>query len=262
VKVGIRENGFRQDVRDLSQLELFDAAARIGYQGVELATMPERDERGRTRRGVWPEDLRAGEAAAIRQAAAARGLEIPTVCPNWIRSYGELHPDVDDWRRATELIERDIDFAAEVGARVVLITLAFIRPTWLQTCALLDRWASYGAGRGVKVAFEGSCFHRIGLGGQERLIEMVDQIDNPWLGIYAHPEGTGKENAEEIRMIGHRIVGLHSRTIRDDVDYDEMFRALREVGYDWYWIFEVGGEDIEASKPRWDAVHRRATAPA
>src|SRR5579884_3149923 len=129
MKVGIRENGFRADVREFSQLDLFDEAARIGYQGIELATMPEKDERGRTRRGVWPEDLRPVQAAEIRAAAAARGLEIPTVCPNWIRSYGEYHPYLGDWKRATELIKKDIDFTAEVGARVILITLAFARAT-------------------------------------------------------------------------------------------------------------------------------------
>jgi sugar phosphate isomerase/epimerase len=254
VKVGIRENGFRQDARDFSQADLFDAAARIGYQGIELATMPERDERGRTRRGVWPEELRPGEAASIRQAAAARGLEIPTVCPNWIRSYGEYHPRLDDWKRATELIKLDVDFAAEVGARVLLVTLAFARATWFQACALLDEWATYGGTKGVTVAFEGSCFHRIGLGGQERLIQLVDEVRNPHLGVYAHPEGTGRRNAEEIRSIGHRIVGLHSREIRGDVDYPEMLRALREVGYDGFWIFEVSGDLIESSRAAWERV--------
>jgi len=256
MKVGIRENGFRADVREFSQLDLFDEAARIGYQGIELATMPERDERGRTRRGVWPEDLRPGQAAEIRAAAAARGLEIPTVCPNWIRSYGEYHPYLDDWKRATELIKKDIDFTAEVGARVILITLAFARATWFHACALLDEWATYGGTRGVTVAFEGSCFHRIGLGGQDKLIKMVDEIDNPHLGIYAHPEGVGRENADEIRMLGHRIVGLHSREIRDNVDYAEMVRALRDVGYDGYWIFEVSGDLIQTSKAAWDRLPR------
>jgi sugar phosphate isomerase/epimerase len=256
MKVGIREAGFRQDARDLSQTALFDEAARIGYGGVELATMPERDERGRTRRGVWPEELGPGDATRIREAAAARDLEIPTVCPNWIRSYGEYHPYLDDWKRATELIKKDIDFTAEVGAKVVLVTLAFARATWFQACAILDEWATYGGTKGVTVAFEGSCFHRIGLGGQDRLIEMVDEIRNPHLGIYAHPEGTGRENADEIRAIGHRIVGLHSRHIREDVDYAEMFRALREVGYDGFWIFEVNGDLIQSSKPAWDRLPR------
>jgi sugar phosphate isomerase/epimerase len=256
MKVGIRENGFRQDARDLSQRQLFDEAARIGYQGIELATMPERDERGRTRRGVWPEDLRSGEAAAIRAAAAARGLEIPTVCPNWIRAYGELHPDPADWRRASALIRQDVAFAAAVGAGVVLVTLAFIKPTWRQACAILEGWADHGAAHNVIVAFEGSCFHRIGLGGQNQLVRMVDELAHPFFRIYAHPEGVAAENADEIRMLGDRIVGLHSRAIRPNVDYREMFRALREVGYDGYWIFEVSGDLIASSKPAWDGLPR------
>ena len=254
MKVGIRENGFRQDARDLSQLQLFDEVAKLGYQGIELATMPERDERGRTRRGIWPEELKAGDAAAIRAASAARGLEIPTVCPNWIRSYGEYHPYLDDWKRATELIKKDIDFCSEVGAKVILVTLAFARATWYQTCAILDEWATYGATKGVKVGFEGSCFHRIGLGGQDKLIKLVDEVDNPYLGIYGHPQSAGKANADEIRMVGHRLIGFHSSAPRTDVDYAEMFKALREVDYDWYTIFEISGDDIQTSKQRWDSL--------
>lgn len=256
MNVGIREMSWRRDAREFSQLDLFDDAARIGYQGVELATMPERDDRGRTRAGVWPEDLRPGDAARVREAAAARGLEVPTVCPNWIRPYGEYHPDIRDWKRASELIEKDVDFAAEVGAKVILVTLAFVKPTWLQACAILDEWANYGAARGVKVGFEGSCFHRIGLGGQEQLVRLVDEVKNPHLGIYAHPQSAGRANAEEIRLIGHRIVGLHSSALRDDVDYAEMFRALREVGYDRWWIFEVGPDHLAASKAGWEQLPR------
>jgi sugar phosphate isomerase/epimerase len=35
-----------------------------------------------------------------------------------------------------------------------------------------------------------------------------------------------------------------------------MFRALREVGYDGYWIFEVSGDLIASSKPAWDGLPR------
>ena len=34
-------------------------------------------------------------------------------------------------------------------------------------------------------------------------------------------------------------------------------RALREVGYDWYWIFEVSGPAIEASRPAWERAAGR-----
>jgi sugar phosphate isomerase/epimerase len=51
-------------------------------------------------------------------------------------------------------------------------------------------------------------------------------------------------------------VGLHSSELRGDVDYAEMFRALREVGYDWYCIFEVSGDAIERSFAEWQSLPR------
>jgi hypothetical protein len=36
------------------------------------------------------------------------------------------------------------------------------------------------------------------------------------------------------------MVALHSSFPSVQVDYRKMLAALKEVGYDWYWCFEVG----------------------
>jgi sugar phosphate isomerase/epimerase len=35
------------------------------------------------------------------------------------------------------------------------------------------------------------------------------------------------------------------------VDYGQVFAALKAVGYDWYWCFEVGGDLIAESVRPW-----------
>jgi hypothetical protein len=47
------------------------------------------------------------------------------------------------------------------------------------------------------------------------------------------------------------MVALHSSQLNVQVDYRRMLAALREVGYDWYWVFEVGWEQAQPSVQGW-----------
>lgn len=253
MNVAICEPSLRMGMPGLPLVELFDRAAAFSYDGIELATAPIGDERSGT-----PRDVRPGAAtrdvAAIRATARERGIEIPTVCAAWMPAYAELHPSLEDWGRATELFKEDADFAASVGAKVLVLTLASARGTWSRACALLGAWAAHGAKRGVKVGVEWSSLHRAGTGGLDAMIRLVDEIGNPSLGIFANPELPGMGNAQEIRHIGHRIVGLRSSALRPDVDYDAMFDVLCDVDYHWYWIFDVRGDDVATSRRRFDEI--------
>jgi len=87
------------------------------------------------------------------------------------------------------------------------------------------------------------------LGALEALIKLVDEIDSPWFGVYEHcywPRGTMQPH-EEIALVGKRIACLHSSALNVQVDYGKMIGALREIGYDHYWVFEVPWEQAQAS---------------
>jgi hypothetical protein len=47
------------------------------------------------------------------------------------------------------------------------------------------------------------------------------------------------------------MVALHSSQPNVQIDYPQMLQALREVGYDWYWVFEVGWEQARQSLDDW-----------
>lgn len=73
---------------------------------------------------------------------------------------------------------------------------------------------------------------------------MVDEINSPHFGIYEHcywPRGEMQPH-EEIALVGKRMVCLHSFLPTVQVDYAKMLGALRDVGYDWYWVYEVPWE--------------------
>ena len=97
---------------------------------------------------------------------------------------------------------------------------------------------------------------------------MVDEIGSPGLQIYVHPQKDTAPQVEDIRTVGKRICALHSSALNPEIDYGQVFAALKEVGYDWYWCFEVGGDLIAESARQWRAdgpavrggfaAHRRA----
>ena len=47
------------------------------------------------------------------------------------------------------------------------------------------------------------------------------------------------------------MVGLHSSQPSVQIDYPRMLQALRQIGYDGYWVFEVGWEQARQSLEDW-----------
>jgi sugar phosphate isomerase/epimerase len=100
---------------------------------------------------------------------------------------------------------------------------------------------------GVKIGFEGSLFYLLGLGGQAELVRMVDEVNSPALKIYVHPHGDTAAQVQAIDEVGERICALHASTIDPEVDYGQVFAALKRVNYDWYWCFEVADDQFASS---------------
>ena len=98
----------------------------------------------------------------------------------------------------------------------------------------------------------------MGLGGLGSLVRLADEIANPWFGIYEHcywPRRGEMRPHEEIALVGQRMLGLHSFVIdRENIDYEKMLGALKDVGYDSYWTFEIPLEAAEESRLAWDEL--------
>ncbi len=240
MKLSVRESAYRASPSELPLDQSFANLAAMGYQGVELSTIPDREMRGvRQRRGVWAGMLDQSKRAQIKASAAANGLEIPTLSSDWAWGYSEFHPTLDGWGRGTELLVEDARLAADLGARAILIHFGISTGTWGQAKGILKEAAAEAEKYKVILGFEGSIWFRVGLGGQDTLVRMVDEIASPALRIYVHPHGDTASQVKSIEEVGDRICALHASALNPDVDYGQVFAALKRVGYDWYWCFEV-----------------------
>jgi sugar phosphate isomerase/epimerase len=247
MKLSVREGAYRATPSDLPLDEAFRRLAALGYQGVELSTVPDREARGfRQRRGVWPSKLDAGQRAQLKTAASAAGLEIATLSSDWAWAYSEFHPTLDGWARGAELILEDAGLARDLGARAILIHFGVSVGPWDQARGILKDLASAAEKTGVTLGFEGSLFYLLGLGGQEQLVRMVDEVASSALRIYVHPHGDTASQVRDIDEVGERICALHASALDPAVDYRQVFAALQRAHYDWYWCFEVS-EDLFAS---------------
>jgi sugar phosphate isomerase/epimerase len=244
MKVSVREGAYRSSPSDLSLEQAFSQLAALGYEGVELSTIPDREARGvRARRGIWAEKLDQAQRARIKSTAASAGLEIPTLSSDWAWGYSEFHPNLSGWHRGTELIVEDARLAADLGAKAILIHFAISQGTWDQARGILKDVAAEAEKIGTILGFEGSLFHYLGLGGQSELVRLVDEVGSPALKIYVHPHGDTAAQVRDIDEVGERICALHASALDPTVDYGQVFAALKRARYDWYWCFEVS-EDL------------------
>ncbi len=224
----------------------------LGYDGIELMLSPQYliASEGRGNRGPWSsEDVTPALREQFRKSAQAHGVEIATLSADWAWGYAQYCPRLAQWQRGVELLRSDVELAGDLGAKVILIHVGTSQGSWPEIKAIVEQAVEVGARRQVRVAFEAGIFARIGLGALDSLIKLVDEIASPWFGVYEHcywPRGTAQPH-EEIALVGNRIRCLHSSALSVQVDYERMFRALREVGYDYYWVFEVPWDQAAAS---------------
>ncbi len=264
MKVAVREDGFEGNAALFPIEMVFGRIAELGYDGVEICTLPD-DSFGaipwmgkRRRRGLWAEDLGKADRVQLRKTADFLGLEISSLSTAWAWPYSELNP-IEHWGRGIEILKKDIQLAADLGAGVILMHMGATKGTWDQIKAIFCELAVEAEKYGVRLGYESNLWHRLGLGEIDTLLEMQEEIGSTYLGVYHHSRypRAGLPPQKEIRLIGDRLVGVHSGAIDRAIDYESYFRALKDVGYDGHWVFEVKGESIIESKRAWDKLMAR-----
>jgi sugar phosphate isomerase/epimerase len=222
----------------------------MGYDGIELMLDPESPLAPGWKPAWSSEDISPSMREQFRESAVRHGVEIATLSADWAWSFSQMSPKLAYWQRGTELLKSDVGLAGDLGAKVILIHVGAATGSWSEIKSIVEQVVEVGVKRQVKVAFEAGIFARIGLGALDSLIRLVDEIDSPWFGVYEHcywPRGTTQPH-EEIALVGaKRIKGLHSSALNVQVDYAKMIQALKDVGYDYYWTFEVSERDAQSS---------------
>ena len=219
------------------------ATADAGYSFAEISVDPS-DER--LARLNWPK----GAKADLRNAVAASGVPILSMCLSAHRQYPLGSRVVATRERGLEIMRRAIDFSVDVGVRIVQVPGYDVfdeQPGDAGTVArYIDgmhqavEWASQA---GVMLAIENADVPMT-----ESIIAcmaIVRQIDSVWFQIYpdmANGAGAGYDPVTELAHCAGHLVAVHVKdclpgTIRGVpfkegiVPFDEVFRVLAGLNF-------------------------------
>ena len=218
------------------------AAACAGYQFVELS-VDESEER--LARLEWTR----GQRRELRAALADAPASIDTLCLSAHRKHPLGSESAAVRRQALSIMRKAIDFAAELGIRMVQVAgydVYYEESTDRDPGAL---WRKHPAVRRVD---RGACvmlaLENVDcpfMDSIEKGMIFVRSADSPWLQMYpdiGNLAATGKDVPRELRSGGRHIVGVHVKDTRPRefrrvplgegcVDFDAAFRALQVIDF-------------------------------
>jgi len=223
--------------------ELFDAAACLGFDGVELdlraATYLDSD--------VWS----AAGRKSLKERSARAGVEIASVC---MADVAGLMVKPDTYAQGIRALADLRRFCDELGAGVILFPMI---PGSDET-ETFDSWV-----KGFQAAFTQSagCQARVGMESvgragcsAERMLAVMQAVGSSYLGTYydvGNAAFQGFDNFEQIAQLGNRIFQVHMKEIRAEMgegvlDFPALIAALEKIGYDGYLVLETNAGDDPA----------------
>jgi sugar phosphate isomerase/epimerase len=250
--------GTLQNVLNTPLPEVFDVAAILGFDGVEIDWNALADAQPG---GSLGPDRRE----QLRAAAAQAGVEICSVAAHF-HNQGGLGATEDAVRRSgRDAIRTGIRLCQDLGARVLLVP--FFGPGTIHDAGGVSRLEA-----DLRELAPEAELARVTLGIEHTLpaaeaAALIDRLGSPFIGDYwdmANAMGLGYDPLAEVRTLGSRLARVHAKewhgeggpaatqsTPRFDllntqplgsgsVPIGDVIRALRDVGYDGYIVLETG----------------------
>src|SRR5687768_1257358 len=234
--------------KDMPYAKRFALAREAGFEAIEMQTVTRDDE-----------------AAEIKEASAATGLRIHSVMnmAHWQLPLSSSDPGVVS--RSVAGMETSMRNAVLWGADAVLLVPAVVdaatpyRDAYTRSQRVIrERLLPMARDMKVVIAIE-EVWNKFLLSPLE-MARYVDEFESPWVKayfdvgnvvLYAFPR-------DWIRTLGSRIVKVHLKDFNfdgrcgrftwknigeGDIDWIEVRRALREIGFNGYVTTEVSGGD-------------------
>ena len=250
MKKGIVAGSLRACLRDPSDpVELFGVAAEVGLDGVELQCNPN---------GDFDIDSPDSRLKALKKAADAAGMAIPSIMPPW---FDMVNPEASVRRSQTSYLKKLIKRVKLLGNPAILTITGRVSQevpydvAWDRSVAALAQVVPVAEKAGVTLCLENVWnwflyspleFCRIIDGAKSVALKAYFDVGNfvPW----AYPE-------QYIRILGTRLGKVHvkdfnrgshtfCRLLEGNVDWSAVRKALKAVGYDDFITAEVGGYSL------------------
>ncbi len=228
--------------------KIFTEAKKAGFDGVEIAI----GETGHLNLESTVEDMQK-----IKALAAEVGIEIPSVASGFGWKYGLTDNDKSVRMKAKDCIRKTIEAAAEFGCDTILVVPGKVTAevqydlAYNRTVEALRELEVFASEKGVCIGVE-NVWNDFLLSPIE-MRNLIDEINSPFVGAYFDVGNVIHNGFAQhwIKILGSRIKKIHIKDfnrysrgfvglLEGDVDYPEVMKAIREIGYDDYLIAEVG----------------------
>ncbi len=233
--------------RDASVMEKFQMAADVGFEGIEPNTIP------------TPE-----EVDAYRRAAEASGVAIHSIMnsDHWRYSLTDNDPEVV--KRSVEGIKTSLRNAKDLGAGVILLVPGIVTAqvryaqVYERSQKAIRELLPLAEELGVVIGIE-NVGNRFLLSPLE-FARYIDEFDSPYVRAYFDVGNVIRYGFPQdwIRTLAHRLVRIHVKHFEpgrehpvfdpedrrtEGIDWQDVRRALTEVGYQGYVSAEVRSGD-------------------
>jgi len=244
MKFGARDGVLRQPWE-----KVFDEAARLGFDGVELDVGG-----GYAGTMLWNADGRK----KLKDLCEKSGAEVASVCLGvmWGTSLANL--DLNVQKEAKEIITDSVKFCNELGAEFILVPITPFRGGDITPDQAVKNWIE-GLKQCSPVAEEYEVILAVeNVGGgvcpsAERQMEIIEGVNSPFVQAYydfGNGLSLGNDPIEEIKLLGKgHIAAVHAKAPggkylgEGDLDFDAVGATLKDIGYDGYIILETSATD-------------------
>lgn len=248
--------------KDASWPERLDVARRLGFDFMEIS-IDESDER--LARLDWSKT----EKGQLRQASEGSNIPLLSMCFSGHRKYplGSRDPQVR--RKSLELMDKAVNFAADLGIRVIQLAGYDVyyeepgedtRELFIQG---LRAAAGMAARRQVMLGIE--IMDTAFMNSIQKYLQYDRLIASPWLSVYpdiGNLSAWGNDVEAELELGFSRIVGIHVKETRrvsatsggqfrdvpfgqGEVDFVRIFRKLKQLHYEGPFVIEMWGDILE-----------------
>ena len=240
--------------------ERLTAAGQAGYNFVEISIDESEERLSRLDWSVY-------ERAEIRRAISNSGIPIMTMCLSGHRKYPLGSHDLDIRKQGQEILRKAIEFAGDVGLRVVQVMAydVFYETSDAETAAnfvegleLGTRWA---AEAGVMLGLEN--LDTPFVDSIQKGLAIIRKIDSPWLRLYpdiGNLAAAGYFPPEEVLLAKGQMIGVHVKDAMPKVirgipygegivPFRETFQSLVQIGFWGLLGIEMWGQMHAGQEP-------------
>lgn len=238
--------------------QCFDKAVTAGFRAVEPNIGLD---------GELSAESSDNQILAVKRMAQDKGIELTSLSTGAYWSLPPTHDDRAIRQKATDFIKRQLEAAALLGVGAILVVPGLVGAEFIpgspviqydvaydRALEFVSAAAAHAKACGVVIGVE-NVWNKLLLSPME-MRDFVDKCASPWVKayfdignvlLYGYPE-------HWIRVLGTRIVRVHIKDFKKsvgningftsllsgDVDFPEVVKALKEVGYDSYVTAEIG----------------------